>query len=80
MLIRNNDEIRENLKSVIEAVDTDGPVLCELIMDPFEILGPKVSSYKKDDGSIVSKPIEDLYPFLDRQEFLSNMLVKTVEE
>ena len=78
--LRNNDEIRENLKSVIEAVDTDGPVLCELIMDPFEILGPKVSSYKKDDGSIVSKPIEDLYPFLDRQEFLSNMLVKTVEE
>jgi acetolactate synthase I/II/III large subunit len=55
-------------------------VLCELMMDPFEMLGPKVSSYKKDDGSIVSKPLEDLYPFLDREEFLSNMLIKIVEE
>jgi len=78
--LRNNTELTEHLKSVIDAVDTDGPVLCELIMDPFEILGPKVSSYKKDDGSIFSKPLEDLYPFLDRQEFLSNMLVKIVEE
>jgi acetolactate synthase I/II/III large subunit len=78
--LRNNAELKEHLKSVIEAVDSDGPVLCELMMDPFEMLGPKVSSYKKDDGSIVSKPLEDLYPFLDREEFLSNMLIKIVEE
>jgi acetolactate synthase-1/2/3 large subunit len=49
-------------------------------MDPFEKLLPKISSYKKEDGTIVSKPLEDLYPFLEREEFLSNMLVKTVEE
>ena len=25
---------------------------------------------------MVSKPLEDMYPFLDRQEFLENMLVE----
>ncbi|MBF0588478.1 MAG: hypothetical protein HQL53_05060, partial [Magnetococcales bacterium] len=31
------------------------------------------------DGTIVSKPMEDLYPFLDREEFLENMVVEPVE-
>jgi acetolactate synthase-1/2/3 large subunit len=29
---------------------------------------------------MVSKPLEDLWPFLDRQEFLANMIVAPVEE
>ena len=40
---------------------------------------PRVSSLKKPDGSIVSKPIEDLYPFLDRKEFADNMIIDSVE-
>jgi acetolactate synthase-1/2/3 large subunit len=32
------------------------------------------------DGSLVSKPLEDLWPFLDRDEFLSNMIVPPLEE
>lgn len=78
--LMNNAEVKNQLKEIVENVCGSGPVLCELIMDPFEKLGPKVSSYKKDDGNIVSKPLEDLYPFIDRKEFLCNMLVKTVEE
>ncbi|TCD47960.1 thiamine pyrophosphate-binding protein [Chlorobium sp. N1] len=78
--LRNDPEVAEHLKSIIDGVESDGPILCEVLMDPFEKLGPKVSSYKKENGSIVSKPLEDLYPFLDRKEFVSNMIVKTVEE
>jgi acetolactate synthase-1/2/3 large subunit len=36
---------------------------------------PKLSSERKPDGRMVSKPLEDMYPFLDREEFRSNMLV-----
>jgi acetolactate synthase-1/2/3 large subunit len=35
---------------------------------------------QKPDGTMVSKPLEDLFPFLDREEFLSNMIVEPVPE
>ena len=34
----------------------------------------------KPDGSMVSKPLEDFWPFLDRKEFKENMIVKPIEE
>lgn len=52
-----------------------GPVLwhVELTLDyAFE---PKVSSEKLPDGRMVSKPLEDMAPFLSREEFARNMLV-----
>ena len=54
-------------------------VICEVIcLKDQEIVS--VSSYKREDGTIISRPLEDLYPFLDREEFLSNMIVKPLEE
>ena len=41
---------------------------------------PSVASVRKDDGTMVSKPLEDMYPFLPREEFLSNMIVKPVDQ
>jgi acetolactate synthase-1/2/3 large subunit len=35
---------------------------------------------QKEDGSFVSKPLEDLWPFLDRDEFLSNMIIPTLQQ
>jgi acetolactate synthase-1/2/3 large subunit len=34
-----------------------------------EVTAPKVTSEIRPDGSIVSKPMEDMWPFLDRAEF-----------
>jgi acetolactate synthase I/II/III large subunit len=42
-------------------------------------LTPRVSFLKKPDGAIVSKPVEDLYPFLSREEFAANMIVDPTE-
>jgi acetolactate synthase-1/2/3 large subunit len=39
-----------------------------------------MSSAQRPDGTLYSKPIEDLWPFLDREEFLANMIVEPVEE
>lgn len=61
-----------------EVLRTEGPVFCEVMLDPDEALYPKVSSYKKPDGTIVSKPLEDLFPFLERDEFIENMIIPIV--
>jgi acetolactate synthase-1/2/3 large subunit len=52
-----------------------GPVICEVIVDPYLQTAPRLSSQVLPDGSIVSKSLEDLWPFLDREEFRSNMIV-----
>jgi len=57
-----------------------GPVLCEVMTLPEEQRKPRLSSMQRADGSMVSKPLEDLWPFLDREEFLSNMIIPVLEE
>jgi acetolactate synthase-1/2/3 large subunit len=61
------------------ALAQEGPYLCEIMMPPEQPLIPRVSSLKLPDGRVISKPMEDLYPFLDREEFAENMLVDPVE-
>jgi len=65
------------MKQVIRRVLSYGKAaICEVILDRNYIFSPKLSSEKKPDGRIVSKPLEDMYPFLARDEFYSNMLIK----
>ncbi|MDD5456352.1 MAG: thiamine pyrophosphate-binding protein [Candidatus Margulisbacteria bacterium] len=64
--------IRGKIKQVL---DKKGPVLCEVKLSTDYKFMPKLSSEKKPDGRMVSKPLEDMWPFLDRQEFADNMLV-----
>ena len=49
-------------------------------MDPHQPLIPKVTSAVKPDGKLISKPLEDMYPFLPREEFYKNMIIDPVEE
>ncbi|MEA3493983.1 MAG: thiamine pyrophosphate-binding protein [Candidatus Margulisiibacteriota bacterium] len=76
-LILNNSEIKEQVKA---SLSSDGPVICEVMVDPEEPTMPKLKSQVKPDGSMVSKPLEDLWPFLDREEFKDNMIVEPIEE
>ena len=52
----------------------EGPVLVEVMLDPFEILGPKAASKRLPDGTMVSSPLEDMAPFLPREELKENMI------
>lgn len=58
----------------------EGTVICEVMIDPEVPTAPKMSSQALPDGRMVSKPMEDLWPFLNREELLSNMLIPSVEE
>lgn len=63
-----------------EIFDYDGPVVCELFSQRDQAIIPAVSALRKEDGTLVSKPLEDMFPFLSREEFLENMIVKPMEE
>lgn len=52
----------------------EGPYLCEVVLDETQGFEPRMSSRKLDDGSIVSPPLEDMFPFLDRDELAANMI------
>jgi acetolactate synthase-1/2/3 large subunit len=65
----------ELLERIQESFATSGPFITEVMIDPEEVTAPKVKSFIGVDGKIVSKPQEDLAPFLDRKEFLENMVI-----
>ena len=58
-----------------KVLGTEGPVLCEVVVDPEQNFEPKLSSKVLPDGRIVSPEIDDMYPFLPREEYLQNKLV-----
>jgi acetolactate synthase-1/2/3 large subunit len=58
-----------------QALEYDGPVFCDVKMDPNQMFQPKISSKKLSNGKMVSSPLEDMYPFLDDDEFMANMII-----
>jgi acetolactate synthase-1/2/3 large subunit len=74
-------EDQTNLRAEVRRVlDMPGPVLVDVRVIPDEVRAPRLQSYQKPDGSFVSKPLEDMFPFLPREEFLANMIVKPLPE
>ncbi len=67
-------------EEVLNVLNTDGPVVCDVMVDPDLQMAPKLSSMARPDGSMVSKPLEDLWPFLDREEFRANMIIPSLKE
>ena len=52
-----------------QVLNSDGPCVCEAIVDPDQNFEPKSSSKVLPDGRIVSPSLDDMAPFLDREEF-----------
>lgn len=77
LTINNNRELETKIKKVLSS---PGTILCEIKLDPKEKMYPKLSSEIKKNGKIVSKPLEDMYPFLNREEFRRNMIIPPVKE
>ena len=70
-----------DMDSTIEQVlSADGPAMCEVVMQPDQPIGPRLTSFLQPDGSLVSPALEDMYPFLDRDVFNAEMIVAPVKE
>jgi len=52
-----------------------GPELCEVMLDRNQSFEPKLTSRRLPDGKMVSSPLEDMAPFLSREELAENMLI-----
>ena len=70
---------REAAAGLAAVLSVPGPYLVEVMTDPCEILGPKAASRVLPDGTMVSAPLEDLAPFLPREEWRENMIVPPIE-
>lgn len=77
MRIERTDQVAE---CITVALAHQGPVLVDVICSPDQLIIPTVFSKKRDDGTMVSLPLEDMFPFLDREKFKANMLVEPLPE
>lgn len=69
----------DQIPNLIKAMENDGPLFIEAVVDPEQNFAPKTSSKKLPDGRMVSAPLEDMAPFLPRDEFRANMLIPPLE-
>ncbi|HZU30198.1 MAG TPA: thiamine pyrophosphate-binding protein [Candidatus Angelobacter sp.] len=75
--ISDKNNLNESVKDVLQS---EGPVVCEVMVAANEERIPRASSFIKPDGSMGSKPLEDLFPFLPREVFLSEMIIPPLED
>lgn len=61
--ITEKEEIHDKVKEVLEY---QGPIVCEVMVQEFGIIAPRISSRVMPDGSLRAAEFDDLWPFLDR--------------
>lgn len=64
----------EDIQHALEFMEQEGPVFIEAVVDPSQNFAPKLSSKVLPDGKIISPEIDDMYPFLDREEYEKNKI------
>lgn len=73
----SNSELNEVLDNTLMH---NGPVICEIFVSSEQIFEPKSATKRLEDGTLISAPLEDLAPFLSREELKSNMIIPMIGE
>lgn len=74
-------ESHDTLNEMVSGtLSQSGPAICEIMLTPEQPFAPRSSSKRLPDGRIVSRPLEDLAPFLDRDEYKDNMIIPVIPE
>lgn len=63
---------KETDKIIKKAMETKGPVIVEVMVDPMQPYYPKVTSKKLPDGSFESCALDNMWPFLPEEEMAEN--------
>lgn len=66
--------------AISAALATEGPHICEIFLSLDQQFAPKTSSKRLPDGRMVTRPLEDLAPFLSKEELESNMIIPALVE
>lgn len=64
----------EDIQELLAVMEQDGPLFAEIVVDETQNFAPKLSSKVLPEGKIVSPEIDDMFPFLDREEYEANKL------
>lgn len=75
--VHTHIHLREKIRKVLQE---KGPVICQLDVDPNMQFLPKSSSKQLSNGTFVSRPLEDMYPFLSEDELQKNMYIPLWQE
>ena len=68
-------ESLDSLKSAVKnALETKGPILCEVVVDPECLVSPRTATKVMPDGSMKSSPLENQFPFLPEEEVQKNVV------
>lgn len=57
---------------IAELLAADGPLICEVMTPSHQLLVPRVASKQLEDGTMISMPYDDMFPFLPRDEYEGN--------
>ncbi len=68
--IATNADLEHGIRT---ALAMEGPALCEVNISPEQRIFPKASAFRRPDGTFESRPLEDMAPFLPREEVWENM-------
>ncbi|MFA4934039.1 MAG: thiamine pyrophosphate-binding protein [Candidatus Omnitrophota bacterium] len=63
-------------EKILKIINSEGAILCEVMLETNYKFAPRLSSSKLDNGKIVSSRLEDMSPFLDRKEFKENIFIQ----
>ena len=75
--IHKNSEMSNVLDEVLKA---QGYLMCEIFVDTKQKFEPKSATKRLEDGTLISPPLEDLAPFLPREELEKIMIIPMWEE
>jgi acetolactate synthase I/II/III large subunit len=75
--IRSHVDIKSR---ILEVLSQPGPVVCAVTTSPDQPTAPRVTSVVREDGVIISRPMEDMWPILSREELRENMMVPPLDD
>lgn len=74
--LHNNIQVKTLIATILS---NDDPEIIEVIMDPHKPTTPTIGSFMREDGTMSSRPLEDMAPLLDREELRSLMYIDLME-
>ena len=68
------------LDKIKDVINTEGIQMCEIMLNLKQVFAPRLSSRRLEDGRMITAPLEDMFPFLDRKELQDNMFYPIPKE
>ncbi len=75
--VTHSSQLSSTLREWLKVV---GPAVCEIQVEDDQDKIPRPGFTIRDDQKWVAKPLEDMYPFLDRKTLRENMMIDLIQE